>query len=89
MITRIICARVRQCWLRAWKRAKDEHLIPFRNLDGAWSVKTYIVTVTGAGWSDLSCTCPAGRHHRISKHVAVVVKAIAIGIRPVRGTEKS
>jgi hypothetical protein len=51
-------------------------------------VKTYIISVTGAGWSDLSCSCPAGRNHRICKHAAVVAKAISAGVLPVKGTEK-
>ena len=88
MVTQTACADSRQCWLRAWQRAKDEGLIPFRNLDGSWSVKAYTVKVTGAGWSDLSCSCPAGQHHRTCKHMAVVAKAIAVGVRPMRGTEK-
>jgi hypothetical protein len=82
------CSPARACWLRAWDRAKAEQLIPYKNTDGSWSVKTYTVTVTGAGWSDLSCSCPAGTNHRIRKHGAVVVKAIATRVSPVRGTAK-
>jgi len=52
-------------------------------------VKAYTVTITGAGWSDLSCTCPAGRNHRICKHAAVTAKAIAVGVLPIKGTEKT
>ena len=82
------CSPARACWLRAWDRAKAEQLIPYRNDDGTWSVKTYTVTVTGAGWSDLSCNCPAGYNGRICKHAAVVAKAIATRVSPVRGTAK-
>ncbi len=82
------CSPARACRLRAWDRAKAGQLIPYRNTDGTWSVKTYIVRVTGAGWSDLSCSCPAGCNGRICKHAAVVAKAIALGGSPVRGTEK-
>ncbi len=88
MVTRPTCSEVQRCWLRAWQRAQEERLIPFANADRTWSVKAYMVTVVGAGWSDLSCSCPGGRHHRVCKHMAVVAKAIAIGVRPVRGTEK-
>jgi SWIM zinc finger len=80
------CSPARACWLRAWDRAKAEKLIPYRNADGSWTVKTYTVSVTGAGWSDLSCSCPAGTNHRICKHAAVVAKAIAMHVSPVRGT---
>jgi len=89
MVTQTACAGIRQCWLRAWLRAQDEQLIPFPNLDGSWNVNSYTVTMTGAGWSDLSCPCPAGQHHRTCKHMAVVAKAIVIGVRPMRGTEKA
>jgi len=82
------CSPVRACWLRAWDRANAERLIPFRNDDSSWSVKSYTVAITGPGWSNLSCTCAAGRNGRICKHAAVVAKAIAVGVRPVRGTEK-
>jgi hypothetical protein len=82
------CAPARACWLRAWDRAKAEKLIPYRETLTTWTVKTYTVTVTGAGWSDLSCSCPAGRNGRICKHAAVVAKAIAAHVLPVRGTEK-
>jgi len=82
------CSPARACWLRAWDRAKAEKLIPFRETPSTWAVKSYTVSVVGAGWSDLSCTCPAGRNHRICKHQAVVAKAIAVGVLPVRGTEK-
>ena len=82
------CSPARQCWLRAWDRAKAEQLIPYRETPTTWSVKTYTVTVTGPGWSDLACSCPAGTNHRICKHAAVVAKAIATRVSPVRGTAK-
>jgi hypothetical protein len=82
------CSPARACWLRAWDRAKAEQLIPYRNAAGSWSVKTYTITVTGAGWSDLSCSCPAGCNGRVCKHAAVVAKAIATHVSPVRGTAK-
>ncbi|HVA90930.1 MAG TPA: hypothetical protein VNL71_13940 [Chloroflexota bacterium] len=82
------CSPSRACWLRAWDRAKAEKLIPFRETPTTWTVKTYTVTITGAGWSDLSCTCAAGRNGRICKHAAVTAKAIAVGVLPIRGTEK-
>lgn len=82
------CSPARACWLRAWDRAKAEQLIPYRETPATWSVKTYTVTVIGAGWSDLSCSCPAGSNGRICKHAAVVAKAIAMGVSPVRGTAK-
>ena len=83
------CSPVRACWLRAWDRAKAEKLIPFRQTLTTWTVKAYTVTITGAGWSDLSCSCAAGRNHRICKHAAVVAKAIAVGVLPIKGTEKA
>ena len=83
------CSPVRACWLRAWDRAKVEKLIPFRETPTTWTVKSYTITVTGAGWSDLSCTCAAGRNNRICKHASVVAKAIAVGVLPIRGTEKT
>ena len=83
------CSPVRACWLRAWDRAKSEKLIPYRNADGSWSVKGYTVAITGPGWSDLSCSCAAGRNHRICKHQAVTAKAIAVGVLPIKGTEKT
>ncbi len=83
------CSPVRACWLRAWDRAKTEKLIPYRETATTWAVKTYTITVTGAGWSDLSCSCPAGRSGRICKHAAVVAKAIVAHVLPVRGTEKT
>ena len=82
------CSPVRACWLRAWDRAKAEKLICYPNTDGSWSCKSYIVTVVGAGWSDLACNCAAGRNGRICKHASVVAKAIAVGVRPIRGTAK-
>ena len=82
------CSPARACWLRAWDRAKVEKLIPFRETPTTWTVKSYTVTIIGAGWSDLSCSCPAGRNHRICKHAAVVAKAIAAGVLPIKGTEK-
>ncbi len=78
----------RACWLRAWDRAKAEQLIPYKWAEGLWDVKGYTVAVTGPGWSDLACSCPAGCNGRICKHAAVVAKAIALGGSPVRGTEK-
>jgi hypothetical protein len=84
MVAQVSCSQTRQCWLRAWDRAKAERLIPFRNADGSWTVKSYTVRVTGAGWSALSCDCAAGRNHVICKHVAVTAKAIAVGVRPIR-----
>jgi hypothetical protein len=78
------CSTTRDCWLRAWDRAKSEKLIPFRNADGTWSCKSYTIAATGPGWSALSCTCAAGRNGRICKHVAVTAKAIAVGVRPIR-----
>ena len=80
------CGTDRACWLRAWDRAKAEKLIPFLAAPGVWNVKAYTVTVIGPGWSDLACTCPAGRSGKICKHQAVVAKAIAIGVRPIRPT---
>ena len=80
------CSPARACWLRAWDRAKAEKLIPYRNADGTWSVKQYTISITGAGWSDLSCSCPAGRQSKVCKHAAVVAKAIACRVSPVRGT---
>lgn len=82
------CSPARPCWLRAWDRAKAEKLIPFKNADGSWAVKSYTVSVVGAGWSDLTCNCAAGRNHRICKHAAVTAKAIAAHVTPIRGTEK-
>ena len=82
------CSPARACWLRAWDRAKAEKLICYLNADGSWSVKTYTIRVTGAGWSDLSCTC-AGNRHVACKHRAIVAKCLAVGIRPIRGTEKT
>jgi hypothetical protein len=84
MVPQSTCSPTRQCWLRAWDRARTEKLIPFPNVDGSWSCKSYTIAVTGAGWSDLSCTCPAGRNGRVCKHVAVVAKSIAAGVRPIR-----
>jgi len=83
------CSPSRQCWLRAWYRAKQERLIPYKNTDGNWSVKTYTATVTGTGWSDLVCSSPAGRQGKICKHAAVVDKAIACHVLPVRGTARA
>jgi hypothetical protein len=82
------CSPARACWLRAWDRAKAEQLIPYKRAEGLWDVKGYSVAVTGPGWSDLKCSCPAGTNHRICKHAAVTAKAIAIGVSPVRGTSK-
>ncbi len=87
MVPQPTCSPARQCWLRAWERAKAEQLIPYHNADGTWMVKTYTITVTGAGWSDLRCSCPAGHKGLTCKHLAVVAKAIAVGVLPVRGTE--
>jgi hypothetical protein len=56
-----------------------EKLIPYRRDDSRWEVKGYTVTVAGPGWSDLECSCIAGRNHRICKHAAVVAKARAAG----------
>jgi hypothetical protein len=84
MVAQVSCSQTRECWLRAWDRAKAEKLIPFRNADGSWTVKSYTIAATGAGWSALSCTCAAGRNGRICKHVAVTAKAIAVGVRPIR-----
>ncbi len=84
MVAQTTCSPARQCWLRAWDRARTEKLIPFRNVDGTWTVKSYTVRVTGAGWSALSCDCAAGRNTRVCKHVAVTAKAIAAGVRPIR-----
>jgi hypothetical protein len=75
-------------WLRAWERAKVEQLIPYRDTLTTWSVKHYTVTVIGVGRSDLICSCPAGRSHKICKHMAVVAKAISVHVRPIRGTAK-
>ncbi len=88
MITQTACSPARQCWLRAWDRARTEKLIPYLNADGTWSVRGYTITVTGKGWSDLACTCPGGRHIAC-KHRSAVAKAIAVGVRPMRGTEKA
>jgi hypothetical protein len=84
MVAQVSCSPTRQCWLRAWDRAKSEKLIPFRNADGTWSCKSYTIAITGPGWSDITCTCAAGRNHRVCKHVAVVTKALAAGVRPIR-----
>ncbi len=84
MVAQTTCSPARQCWLRAWDRARTEKLIPFRNVDGSWSVKSYTVRVTGAGWSDLSCDCAAGRNGRTCKHAAVVAFARANGLSPIR-----
>jgi hypothetical protein len=86
--TSTTCGSVGHCWLRAWERARAEQLIPYRDTLTTWSVKHYTVTVTGAGWSDLICSCPAGRSHKICKHMAVVAKAISVHVRPIRGTAK-
>jgi hypothetical protein len=86
--TSTTCGTVGHCWLRAWERARAEQLIPYRDTPITWSVKHYTVTVTGAGWSDLICSCPAGRSHKICKHMAVVAKAISVHVRPIRGTAK-
>ena len=83
------CSPARACWLRAWDRAKAEKLIPYNRAEGLWDVKGYSVAVTGPSWSDLACSCPAGTNHRICKHAAVVAKAIAAHVLPVRGTEKA
>jgi hypothetical protein len=80
------CSPTRACWLRAWDRAKAEQLIPYRETPTTWSVKTYTVTVTGAGWSDLVCNCTAGQNRRICKHLPPVAKCIAQHISPIRGT---
>ena len=89
MVPQATCSPARQCWIRAWERARTEKLIPSRTANRAiWMVKGYFVEATGAGWSDLVCTGPAGRAHRVCKHAAVVAKAIAIGVLPVRGSER-
>ena len=82
------CAPARACWLRAWDRAKAEKLIPYPNPDGSWAVKSYTITPTGPGWSDLACSCP-GNRHAACKHRAVVAKALASHVRPIRGTAKA
>jgi hypothetical protein len=64
------CSPARACWLRASDRAKAEKLIPYRETLTTWTVKTYTITVTVPGWSDLTCNCPAGSNHRICKHGA-------------------
>jgi hypothetical protein len=84
MVAQAPCSPTRQCWLRAWDRARTEKLIPYRNADGSWNVKFYTITVTGPGWSDLSCNCAGGSHSRICKHAAVVAFAISAGVRPIR-----
>jgi hypothetical protein len=78
----------RAAWLRAWERAKAEKLIPFRSHPAFWIVKTYVVSVTGPRWFDLACTCKAGNRGLCFKHKAVVAKAVAAHVLPVRGTEK-
>jgi hypothetical protein len=87
MVPQVTCSPARQCWLRAWDRAKSEKLIPYRNADGSWTVKSYTISPVGPGWSDLACTC-AGNRHVACKHRAVVAKAVAVGIFPIRGTAK-
>ena len=82
------CSPARACWLRAWHLAQAEKLICYPNADGSWSCKSYTIRVTGAGWSALSCTCAAGSHGRACKHCAIVAKCLAVGVRPIRGTEK-
>ena len=76
-------------YARTEQRAKGEKLIPYRQTPTTWVVKSYTVTVTGPSWSDLACDCAAGRNHRICKHAAVVAKAVACGVLPIRGTEKA
>ena len=89
MVPHPSCSPARSCWIRAFDRAAAEHLIPFRTAPTTWTVKTYTVRVVGAGWSDLACTCPAGRTARVCKHAAVVAAAIARGISPIKGTERA
>jgi hypothetical protein len=84
MVAQVSCSKTRTCWLRAWDRAKSEKLIPFRNADGTWSCKSYTIAITGPGWSDITCTCAAGRNGRICKHSAVVAFARANGLSPIR-----
>jgi hypothetical protein len=88
MVPQATCSPARQCWIRAWQRAVDEKLVPYRNQDGTWTEKTYTVVATGLGWSDLTCTC-AGSRHAACKHRAVVAKAIALHVRPIKGTSKT
>ncbi len=88
MVAQPTCSPARQCWLRAWERAVNEKLIPYLNADGSWTVKSYTITVTGASWSHLACSCPGGRHIAC-KHRSVVAAAISRGLRPVRGTERT
>jgi hypothetical protein len=89
MVPQATCSPARQCWIRAWERAQAEKLVPYY-LDGThWAVKDHIVTVTGPGWSALSCNCAAGRQGRVCKHAAVTAKAIALHVRPIKGTSKA
>jgi hypothetical protein len=89
MVPQVTCPPARQCWLRAWQRALYEKLVPYY-LDGTrWAVKDYTVTVTGLGWSALACNCAAGRQGRVCKHAAVTAKAIALHVRPIKGTAKA
>ena len=84
MVPQATCSPAQTCWLRAWERAKAEKLIPFFVEPGVYSVKSYTVRVVGAGWAQLSCSCPAGSKGRVCKHVAVAAKARSVGVRPLR-----
>jgi hypothetical protein len=86
----------RSAWRAAFARACAENLIPYPAVSPRrdptpvtlWLVKTYDVRVIGPHWYSLSCDCRAGKQGKICKHAAVVAKARALGVRPIRGTAK-
>jgi hypothetical protein len=75
---------------RALTRATAEGYVVYRRgadalgvatvVNGTWTRKDYILTVTGLCAGDLTCSCPAGAKGRVCKHLATGVYARKYGV---------
>jgi hypothetical protein len=70
---------------RAIARAKAEGIVVYRRgndalgvatvVNGKWTRKDYILTITGPCAGDLTCSCPAGSKGTTCKHLAAGIFA--------------
>jgi hypothetical protein len=84
MASAVVSRPLAAAYLAAAARARAEGLEARRLDSGAWSVKSYRVTPTGLRPEQVSCTCDAGRHGTICKHVCPVIFGRRHGLAFVR-----
>ena len=84
MATAAVSRPLAATYLAAAARARAEGLEARRLDSGAWAVKSYTVSPTGPRPTEVACSCDAGRHGTICKHLPPVIYGRRHGLSFVR-----